>query len=274
MKDVLRLTEREGTPFERRLLESAGEDASPPGSMSRVAARLGLELGAAPLQRSSQGEGSVAAEAGVKASRSGALLKYTLIAILCGSPGGSATSDAAIPDAAGLVSVPMAAESRELESSKPGTSLATEPLRTAADDVVHFPAGEARPQLRAPAQSVHSERAPRRRGSAPLPSLSAPELRNLPNAPPADSLLAEVQKLDRVRAALAAFQSQTALGELDEYDQSFPHGKLALEAIVLRVQALRSAGQFAPASRLARDALELPGIERYRTRLARLIEAD
>jgi hypothetical protein len=83
-----------------------------------------------------------------------------------------------------------------------------------------------------------------------------------------------VQQLDRVRAALASFQSQAALDALDDYDQRFPHAELALEAIVLRVQALRSAGQFAPATRLARHALALPGIERYRARLARLIDAQ
>ena len=279
MKNVMRLTEREATAFERRLLESALDDASPTGSMARVAARLGLELPAIQLQGSSPGDGSVAAEAGLKKAGSGALLKYTLIAIVCGSSGGSAASNAApsnaaLSDAARLVSVPMVAESRELGSSEPGASFAPEPARPALADVVTSHSSEAMPQLRAAAHSVPSARAALRRGSVPLPSPSAPELRSRPSAASADSLLAEVQQLDRVRAALAAFQSQAALGELDAYDRSFPRAELALEAIVLRVQALRSAGQFAPASRLARHALDLPGIERYRTRLARLIDAE
>jgi hypothetical protein len=82
--------------------------------------------------------------------------------------------------------------------------------------------------------------------------------------------MSEVKQLDAARAALRASAPQAALSRLDEYDARFPDGELALEAMVLRVQALSSSGQHAAALRLARQASSRPGSERYRAELQRI----
>ena len=85
------------------------------------------------------------------------------------------------------------------------------------------------------------------------------------------ALMEEVKRLDAVRAALRRSEPQGALGALDRYDTDFARGELALEAAVLRVQALRDSGAIAAATRLARRTLAEPGSERYRAKLEQLV---
>jgi hypothetical protein len=82
-----------------------------------------------------------------------------------------------------------------------------------------------------------------------------------------DSLMAEVNALDQVRAALDQGQTARALAHLDEHATRFPAAQLALEAAVLRVDALKLAGRVAEATTLARRTLLAPGGERYRSEL-------
>src|SRR5690606_26967779 len=57
------------------------------------------------------------------------------------------------------------------------------------------------------------------------------------------SLNEEVALLDRARSAVRAGHPADALTRLDEHSARFPKGSLALEAQVLRVQALAAAGR-------------------------------
>jgi len=118
---------------------------------------------------------------------------------------------------------------------------------------------------------------------APQPIAGAPraEPRALPNPRPAgltrpitkSRLMSEVERLDAARAALDASSPQKALALLDDYDARFAGGELALEAAVLRVHALQQAGRREDALRLARRTSSLPGSERYRPEMKRLIDA-
>jgi RNA polymerase sigma-70 factor (ECF subfamily) len=58
-----------------------------------------------------------------------------------------------------------------------------------------------------------------------------------------EALRAELQQLDRARAALAGGRASEALATLDAYARSTPRGALRLEAEVLRIDALARSGR-------------------------------
>jgi hypothetical protein len=65
-----------------------------------------------------------------------------------------------------------------------------------------------------------------------------------PARPPARGTLThELAALDAARATLADGDAKSALALLDIYGESFPRGRLALEAEVLRIDALARSGQ-------------------------------
>jgi hypothetical protein len=65
----------------------------------------------------------------------------------------------------------------------------------------------------------------------------------------------EIALLDRARAAINGSRPNEALLRLDEHASRFSKGGLALEAQVLRVQALAAAGRREEASRRAKRIL-------------------
>jgi hypothetical protein len=65
----------------------------------------------------------------------------------------------------------------------------------------------------------------------------------------------EIELLDRARAAINGGRPNEALVRLDEHSSKFSKGGLALEAQVLRVQALAAAGRSEEASRRAKRIL-------------------
>jgi hypothetical protein len=87
------------------------------------------------------------------------------------------------------------------------------------------------------------------------------------------TLIDEVRQLDRVRSALRRRDGAEALASLEHYERTFAAGELRLEARVLRVTADFAAGHERTARLLARELLVTPGTERYRSELARLLEA-
>ncbi|MRG96258.1 outer membrane protein assembly factor BamD [Polyangium spumosum] len=103
---------------------------------------------------------------------------------------------------------------------------------------------------------ARGKRAPR----APAPSASADR---------AARLAAELQALRVAREALASGDGARALGALDDYDARFPRGHLALEAEVLRIEALSRAGDVSAAAR-ARRFLEAHPQSPYAERLRAL----
>jgi len=64
-------------------------------------------------------------------------------------------------------------------------------------------------------------------------------------------LAQELVALDTVRAALAGGDATGALSLLDTYGRAYPHGELALEAEVLRIDALARSGRADVARRRA-----------------------
>jgi hypothetical protein len=87
-------------------------------------------------------------------------------------------------------------------------------------------------------------KAPEPRASAPLEPAAAPL-----DTRPEPRLAEEVAALDRARR-LVANEPTKALRVLDDYEQRFPSGDLAPEALVLRVEAFVRAGERARAESL------------------------
>jgi outer membrane protein assembly factor BamD (BamD/ComL family) len=56
-------------------------------------------------------------------------------------------------------------------------------------------------------------------------------------------LSAELGAIDKARSALAGGDASGALSQLDAYSRTYPRGRLALEAEVLRIDALARSGQ-------------------------------
>jgi hypothetical protein len=69
--------------------------------------------------------------------------------------------------------------------------------------------------------------------------------------PAAPALSAELGALDAARSKLARGDATGALTALDAYARNFPHGKLGLEAEVVRIDALAKSGQTAAARKRA-----------------------
>jgi hypothetical protein len=82
----------------------------------------------------------------------------------------------------------------------------------------------------------------------------------------------ETQALERARTAIHAGDPGSALSELDAYQKAARGGALALEATLLRIQALAAAGRTGEASELARRFIALnpnsPLVDRARRYLA------
>jgi TolA-binding protein len=77
--------------------------------------------------------------------------------------------------------------------------------------------------------------------AAPIAAAGAPEASPAVNAPA--TLTRELGALDAIRAALARGQAPRALEMLDAYARRYPEGRLALEAEILRIDALARDGR-------------------------------
>ena len=103
--------------------------------------------------------------------------------------------------------------------------------------------------------------APRARAAAPGGE-SVEDMMEAPVVLPADpvaraSLTRELAALDRARLTLAHGDARGALGQLEAYQRSFPRGRLAVEAEVLRIDALAKIGRAVEARQHAQSFLRL-----------------
>jgi hypothetical protein len=96
---------------------------------------------------------------------------------------------------------------------------------------------------------------PSRAAVPPKPTPRSPRTPQATSAPAAPTLEAELALLDRARAELAAGKPLAAQASLDAY-AALGGGELALEARLLRIQALADGGERASASALAQQFIE------------------
>ena len=86
--------------------------------------------------------------------------------------------------------------------------------------------------------------------AAPHPRLGVSPGRSHPSTPA--GLAAELSALDAAAKVLARGEAEHAMALLEAYGREFPRGSLALEAAVLRTEALEQAGRHAEAALQAR----------------------
>jgi len=113
----------------------------------------------------------------------------------------------------------------------------------------------------APGTAATQSAAARVRTAAPAAE-SIDDMIEAPAAIPTDpvaraSLTRELAALDRARLALASGDARGALAELDAHDRSFPRGRLALEAEVLRIDGLAKIGRASEARQHAQTFVRL-----------------
>jgi len=197
-----------GSAFDVRLLRAARADGAPAGSEQRALAALGLAAA-----------GSGGATAGWLVGRwlfkvcGGIALVAT--AAVATSLLADRSETVAARVAPGIASAPASVEPPAMLPPEPSPAAASSPS----------PAPIARP-ARPPSHAASPTRIAR-----PSPASSAP-------AASVPSLADELAEIERAKAAVRAHDADAALAILRGYAQHFPHGVLAEEAEVVRVDAL------------------------------------
>ncbi len=217
MTEPPRLHTEPESELERSLLDAGRSYTAPSSSRAKALAALGV----VGVTASSTTTASAITKAGVaKWIAATALLAGAAVPAVRylrqHSPDAPPTANALSPGAPSTPATPTAARASALN----GELAPSDPPNTAPDPAA-APSG-------APA-SIHAEAKP---------------------AAPA-ALSDELSALDTARSALASGNATTALSDLDAYARNFPHGKLGLEAEVLRIDALAKSGQTAAAKKRA-----------------------
>jgi len=212
MTEPTRLLDTPESELERALLD-AGRSYTVSGS-SRT--KTLLALGLTGVATSTAPSAVAATSSLTKAT----LTKVALAVIVIGS--------AAIPVWRYLDRAPSA------QGTQPPAVHLDAALRSPPAPVESTPAAESAPAPSAPAEGAETPQpAARSAGTARAES-------RVVSAPP---LAAELAALDVARTSLSHSDPGAALVALDGYARNFPHGKLSIEAEVLRIGALAKSGQ-------------------------------
>jgi hypothetical protein len=137
--------------------------------------------------------------------------------------------------------------------SAPPAPLVAQSPSAPVSTAVSAPASARQPAVASPLSPLHE-------GAAPLPSASSFE--------------AEVSALDGARASIDSGRPAEALSLLDAYVARFPHGTMAPEATLLRIEALLRAGDRNAATRVADDFTARNPKSPYVTRLRTLFNPN
>lgn len=246
MTDPKRLLNGSQSPRTRALLRAGQAEASPDGFSQRLLASVASAAAASAMT------GAAAASLGT-----GAKLGGTVMGAASGS--GAASGLVLVTAkwvAVGVLGGGLLAAGADLLLSPPAPERAPIGDRAAAA-ASPVPAKTPVAQASAPTRAE-----PAAAPSAPVPSTASEPDRTVVTAPStvrSSQLGREVELIDRVRRALAAGNTSLALSELDSYARMSSTGVLDREARVLRIQALRDAGDVAGAQQLtARYLADFP----------------
>jgi hypothetical protein len=265
---------------EKQLFESLKRDEPPVKGRHVVAAALGL--GSAAITGATAAEGAAIGTAALKASPL-LLVKWVGIGTVAGVISVGAIHHAMTPPAPAPRPIATVASGPVAKSLDPIArhELAL-PEPTPESTPVESAPREAAPVAPQPTRSLHHAAEITPSPPSPRPvvanlsdtSLGAPM--PVPQPAPAatvtpSALAAEVAWLDQARAAVSAKNGAHALDVLGQYTRQFPSGTLSLEARVLRIEALYSAGSDGAAAALARDFLASHPTSTHATHVRRLL---
>jgi hypothetical protein len=252
-----RLLEGDATDFERSLLDSAVDDSPSDRARRRTLAAMGVGAGvvagAVNAAHAATATATAGASKGVGAVSVLALFKWLGTGALVGSIVAAGVATVTTP---GLVfskrAAPIALSGPAVASEAHATPAGLVSA-VAAPTVATPVAGGAPSELSKPAPSPSPVRPEKGAvtavtAEAPVP---APPAAATPEEGAGSAVVAEVDALDRARAALAAGYPREALSRLARHDAAFPAGVLQPEAVVLRVRALIVLGESAQARQVA-----------------------
>ncbi len=268
---------------EKQLFQSLSRDEPPVKAKHVAAAALGL--GSAALTSATAAEGAAVGSAILKAGPF-VLLKWVGIGTVAGVASIGAiryampTSPAMAPRAIATVAAGPAPQAPAIVPGPAPAARATTPTETTPSEPTLDPVAQplraarpaAAPALRASSASAVANDEPAALAANALPAthpLPAPNPAPLLNAP--STLPAEVAMLDQARSAVDAKSGERALDVLGRYARQFPSGTLALEATVLRIEALFLTGASPAATTLAHDFLAAHPTSTHATRVRRLL---
>jgi hypothetical protein len=244
-----RLSSTSPNPVTRAVLRAGRVDEPSAEGRHRTAVALGVAGGVMAATTGTAGAAGAAGGTGIAASKwaSTAVLVKWLAAGLAGS----------------AVAVSAVHEYRVVTHPPPGstTTVATlsAPARPVPKPLVTHVAGPASASS-ASEPALPKADAPKPRAVAPTPAVQASKLRD------------EMDALDGARAALGSGDATRALEALGAHDRAYPHGALAEEGAILRVEALAQAGKTQAAMNEARQFLaqhpDSPHARRARSVLA------
>jgi hypothetical protein len=208
MSDPRRLMEEGATEFETALLRAGRRDALSEDGRRRVLSSLGMGGGVL-----------VSTSAAATAVTGGALFKI----------GGIGLAALAVWGGMHLWQGHESALERGTGATQPVAAVTPPIVAPIADIAANEPASSMVPASPAPSGTTAP---PPRRPRSVDPAVERAK----------DSLPKELSLLDRARRELAGGNPALSLRLLDEYERSFPGGRLGTEAAVLRIESLARAG--------------------------------
>lgn len=224
MSELKQWTSDGATEAEAKLLDAARGGGPSPAARGRMAAALGLGVVTSLGSGAAAGAGGITETAGMTTGTLVTVAKWALVIAAVGTIGTVAWRS---QRPSTLATTPLAAV-----STSPPLPLAT-PTDTAPPTIV-----AASPAVDKPTHA----RTP--------PGVSSARPRSAPSAAPID---VELALLEQAKAALDAHRSDDSLAIVADYERRHPRGVFAIEAKVIRIEALHAAGRTPE----ARQAAEL-----------------
>ena len=238
-----------------RLLLRSGRAPAPAGARHRAMVAATAAFGASTMAAGS-------ASASGLGAKLGSILSLKWIAIV------GVASIGTMAGAAAMLDDPPSREARPVLDAPASVVPTRAPIAP--------PRPERLPFVLSPSAPVDAPLAETATAAAPSHAPSTPRAR----APRAESIRsnepsvrAELATLEQARSALASGDAPRALSLLDAYAARFPGGTMALEATVLRIEALVRAGDVTAAQRAGNAFLASRPQSPYSTRVRSLIGA-
>lgn len=223
-----------------RLLLEAGRAGAPPGSKERSLSALSSGLGVALVSSHAAARGAVASAGGIAGTAKAGSLTMLHLFLVTGLTGVGAVAGAMLVGDGGRVA-PAISSGAIISSGIPAKPRRSGPLQpdfsvpaTAASTVVPEPGS---------AEESHSD--------VPPPASSPVAASPTAMTPTGRPLREEIAMLDEARRAISLGEPARALSILDAYVTRFPHGAMAPEAALVRIEALLKAGDRSAAERAA-----------------------
>ena len=251
MTDLVPLLQQDLPAGAHALLDSAGDDAPRAGSRDVLLSKLGVGTALLGAAATSVTAGSASAlSGGASKALSGGFATIVAKWLGLGAVVGTLASSAVVGlSSRDVTERPIAVATRTVAVPAPPP----DQFQRRAERLSEAPAAPAPPSSRTSTA-----------GTVPPPPAT--------NQDRTSRMAAELVPLDQARVFLGRGKPSVALELLTQYEREFPDGALRPEATLLRMDALRAAGNDAAAAALARRFLDDHGASPHAERVRALLQ--